>query len=146
MPAIAPPPGPELSAQVAEARALADQGQLDQARALAGALRRAHGDLGELRILGALIHLEEGNRTAAAAELEAAISASADLAMAHYLLGVIYDGEGARAQAESRYRKALHAIGDAAPHALVPGGGTLTVAELISTLTYVLGLTPEVAL
>ena len=146
VPTIAPPPGPELSAQVAEARALADQGQLEQARALAGALRFAHGDLGELRILSALIHLEEGNRAAAAAELEAAISADADLAMAHYLLGVIHDGEGTRAQAESRYRKALHAIGDAAPHALVPGGGTLTVSELISTLTYVLGLTPEVAL
>ena len=129
---------------MAEVRALADQGQLDQALTLTAALRRSHGDLGELRILGALIHLEEGNREAAAADLEAAITARADLAMAHYLLGFIFDGAGARAQAESRYRTALVAIGDAAPHTLVTGGGSLTVGELTSTLTYMLGLTAEV--
>ena len=144
-PAPPPPWRPDgLVERLAEARALADQGLLKEARAVAGALRRAHGDAGEVRILFALIHLEEGNRDAATAELEAAITAQPELAMAHYLLGSIFDGAGARTEAEELYRSALHAVGDAAPRLPVAGGGGLTAEELVSALTHLLGLTPEV--
>ncbi len=141
--ALAAAPSP-LAERLAHAHALADQGHLTQARALIASLRRAHGDLGELRILDALLHLESGDRDAAAAELEAALAADAHLAMAHYLLGLILEGAGAHAQAEGWYRRALHVLGDADPGAVVPGGGGMTVADLTSTLTHSLRLSPEV--
>jgi len=139
-----PPASDDFSAMLAYAGVLADQGRLAEARAVADTLFRKHGEHGELRILSALILLEEDRRDEAAAELELAVASQPDLAMAHYLLGSILDTSGARAQAEASYRRALAALGEKPPLQPVPGGGGLTVDALVATLTHMLGLSKEV--
>lgn len=139
------PPAPAAASSTPDpqalerARALADQGRLDDARAAVTAYMKVHGDVGEARLLLALIAMERGDRSAAASELEAAVARDDSLALAHYLLGTILEEADARTGAEQAYQHALMALHGASATDPVRASGGMQVHELVSTIDLALG-------
>ena len=133
--APAPPPAAmHVEDSLDRARALADQGRLDEARALAQRFVGREVLGGEAQLLLALLALDQGDTSKAVSELEAAIASDPSLAMAHYLMGSLLESAAGPGAAEHAYQQALVALHGAGPDDTVRASGGIAVRDLVTTI------------
>jgi chemotaxis protein methyltransferase CheR len=124
---------PEAGNDLERARALADQGSLDQARRLCEAALTRNLLDPEPHVLLAAICQEHGDIPAALEALRSALYLSPNSAPAHFLLGSLLLREGKR-QRGRRSIETVVALLDAVPRdELVSGGDGLTAGRLLET-------------
>jgi chemotaxis protein methyltransferase CheR len=118
---------------LARARALADQGSLDEALRLCEAARARNRLDPEPHLLLAAIRQERGEIPAALEALRGALYLAPDSASAHFLLGSLLLREG-RPRRARRSIETVVALLDPRPRdELVPGGDGLTAGRLLET-------------
>ena len=145
---LAPPPAPFASPatfpadgsaseapgnDLARARALADQGSLDEALRLCEAARaRNRLDPGPHLLLAA-IRQERGEIPAALEALRGALYLAPDSAPAHFLLGSLLLREGRRRRARRSIETVVALLDPRPRDEMVPGGDGLTAGRLLET-------------
>ncbi len=92
----------------------------------------------EHKVAEALVALEHDDSAKALEHLDEVIGDDADNAMAHYLVGSIWESRGENEAAEQSYQRALVALRDRDPALSVPCGGGITGEELVRVLAAVL--------
>jgi chemotaxis protein methyltransferase CheR len=137
-PAPAPQPDrvealPDTATDLRRARALADQGGLEEARDLCEAvLARSRLDP-EAYLLLAAIHQERGELAAALAALRRAIYLAPDSAPAHFLLGSLFLRQGQRRRAQRSLETVVDLVSRIPRDEALPGCGGLTAGRLLET-------------
>lgn len=115
------------------ARALADQGKLEEARQLCeAALARDQLDP-ETHFLFAAICQERGEIPAALEALRRAIYLAPDFAPAHFLLGSLLLREGRRRRGRRCMETVVHLLSSVPPDERVPGSDGLVAGRLLET-------------
>jgi len=134
VPAPAKRPGSEAAmAHLARARALADQGSLDEARRQCeSALARNRLDL-EAHLLLAAIQQERGEIHAALDALRRAVYLAPDSAPAHFLTGTLLMRRGERRRGRRALETALGLLEGVPRDEVLPGGDGLTAGRLLET-------------
>ncbi len=125
------PPDPETD--LPHARALADQGRLEEAQALCEAALARHRLDPEAYLLLAAIHQERGEPGAALAALRRAIYLAPDSAPAHFLLGSLLLRQGKRQSGQRSLETAVSLLSRIPRDAALPGCDGLTAGRLLDT-------------
>jgi tetratricopeptide (TPR) repeat protein len=86
----------------------------------------------------ALVALESDDSATALEHLDEVIAATADNAMAHYLVGSIWESRGEHEAAEQSYQRALIELRERDLSLPVPCGGGVSGEELVRVLAAVL--------
>lgn len=124
---------PDTATELRRARALADQGRLEEARDLCeGVLARTRLDP-EAYLLLAAIHQERGELGAAMAALRRAIYLAPDSAPAHFLLGSLLLRQGQRRQGKRSLETVVSLLSRIPRDEALPGCDGLTAGRLLAT-------------
>jgi chemotaxis protein methyltransferase CheR len=122
---------PDTATDLQRARALADQGRLEEAQDLCEAAL-AHNRLDpEAHLLLAAIHQERGELGAARAALRRAIYLAPDSAPAHFLLGSLLVRQGKRRQGQRSLETVVSLLSRIPRDEALPGGDGLTAGRLL---------------
>jgi chemotaxis protein methyltransferase CheR len=119
-------------AALPRARAEADRGRLEAARALCGEALRDDPLDADAHVLLAAVEEERGDHEAAIAALRRAIYAAPESPAAHFRLGGLLVRSGAGEAGRRSLATAATLLGAEAPEALVPGGDGLTAGRLLA--------------
>ncbi len=124
---------PDTATDLQRARALADQGHLEEARELCEAVLARDRLDPEAYVLLAAIHQERGEIPTALEALRRAIYLTPNFAPAHFLLGTLLLRQGQRARGRRCLETAANLLSSAPPHEEVPGSDGLTAGRLLET-------------
>ncbi len=139
LPPVAPPahqPAPsrqDRPSELRHARALADQGLLEQARRLCETLlAQDRLDPDTCLLLGAICQ-EQGQIPAAIEALRRAVYLAPDSAAAHYMLGCLLFRQGDRKRGRRSLEAVVKILQSSSPDQPVPGSDGLTAGRLLET-------------
>ena len=136
---VAPPPGeqaeapPDRAAQLQRARALADQGHLEEAHRLCEAALGQDPLHPEAYILLAAIRQEQGEIPPALEALRRAIYLAPDSAPAHFLLGSLLLRQDQKRRGRRCMETVVHLLQTVPPDEPVPGSDGLAAGRLLET-------------
>jgi chemotaxis protein methyltransferase CheR len=138
-----PEPPPDRATLLQRARALADRGDLEEARRLGEATLRTERLDPDAYLLLAAICQELGDLEAALAALRRALYLAPDSALAHFLLGSLLFRRGERKQGR-RSMEAVVTLLSAAPRDdALPGGDGFTAGRLLDAACGYLAVTHQ---
>jgi chemotaxis protein methyltransferase CheR len=136
LPSRPPEPGeapPDTATDLQRARALADQGRLDEARDLCEAVLARNRLDPEAYLLLAAIHQERGELGGAMAALRRAIYLAPDSAPAHFLLGSLLLRQGQDRQGQRSLETVVSLVSRIPRDEALPGCDGLTAGRLLDT-------------
>jgi chemotaxis protein methyltransferase CheR len=129
--AVPRPPSPSPQSLLQRARALADEGNLEEARRVCEAATAQDQLDPETHLLLAAICQELGEIPAAVEALRRVIYLDPDSASAHFLVGSLLVRQGERARARRHFATALRLLRSVPQDEAVPGGEGLTAGRLL---------------
>lgn len=143
-PVARPPEAPsDKDGSLVRARALADQGNLEEARRLCEATLRTDRLDPDAYVLLAAIRQEQGDLPAALEALRRALYLAPDSPPVHFLLGTLLLRRGERRRGRRYLETVVDLLRSMSRDEPVPGGGGLTAGRLLETARGYLAVSPR---